>query len=30
MAQDYRLTFDDGPVKATPVAPADLGSIIAA
>ena len=26
MAQDYRLTFDDVPVKAAPVAPADLGS----
>ena len=29
-AQDYRLSFDDVPVKAAPVAAADLGAIIAA
>ena len=30
LAQDYRLSFDDVPVKAAPVAAADLGAIIAA
>jgi cholesterol oxidase len=29
MAQDYGLTFDDAAIGGTPVAPADLGSIIA-
>jgi cholesterol oxidase len=30
MAQDYRLSFDDAAASGTPVAPADLGAIVAA
>jgi cholesterol oxidase len=30
MGQDYRLAFDDVPVRAAPVAATDLGAIIAA
>jgi len=30
MAQDYRLSFDDAAVGGTPVAPANLGAIVAA